>query len=475
MAERGSPVLKQIPGVNPDDLLVVGVSGGPDSVCLLHLLSTQTSHPLIVAHLDHQLRLESAREAVFVQRLSQTFGWPCIVETADTAGFAQQHSLSIEEAAREVRYQFLFKVAREHLAKAVCVGHNADDQVETVLMHLLRGSGLAGLGGMPLSGLSPWDENILLARPLLETSREEIEAYCLEHQLETVEDLSNRDTTFYRNRLRHELIPFLESYNPQIRTLIGQMADTLRADYAVLYGLVDGLLSDSLLEKSEGMLALDLEKFHNYPLGIQRSLVRKAIGQLRPGLRDIGFQDVERALGYLENPPQTGQADLVANLRLLIEEDRFIIADWDANLQREDWPRWEGEEIPLAIPGITELEGGWKANAELLTRGLADLGAVMRNPDPFSAFFSFKPGETTFTLRPRRPGDRMILLGMEGGSVKIAELMINAKVPRRARERWPLVLSADRVVWVPGVRQSAEFSVGEGTETILKLNLERNG
>jgi tRNA(Ile)-lysidine synthase len=468
------PVLKQIPGVNPDDLLVVGVSGGPDSVCLLHLLGTQTPHPLVVAHLDHQLRPESAHDAAFVDQWSQSLGLPCVVESVDTKGFANQHSLSIEEAAREARYQFLFTVARRVQARAVCVGHNADDQVETVLMHLLRGSGMAGLGGMPISGLSPWDEKILLVRPLLGTSRSEIEAYCRDQHLETVEDRTNQDTTFYRNRLRHELVPYLECFNPQIRILIGQMADTLRADFRVLYGLVDGLLEDLLLERGEGMLALDLDKFNKYPLGIQRNLIRQALGRLRPGLRDIGFKDVERALEYLENSPQTGQADLVSRLRLLIENDRFILADWDADLQRGDWPQWEGEEISLAIPGVTELKGGWNAHAELLTRGLMDMGSVTSNPDPFSAFFSFNPGETSFTLRPRQPGDRMTLLGMEGGSVKIADLMINAKIPRRARHRWPLVMSSDRVVWVPGIRQSAEHTVAGNTEIILKLRLERN-
>ena len=467
--------LKKVPGLEPVETLVVGVSGGADSICLLHLLATHTSHRLVVAHLDHQLRPESAQEAENVRQFAGDLGCPFILEQVDTTAFSETHSLSIEEAARELRYQFLFSSARQQHAAAVCVAHHADDQVETVLMHLLRGSGLAGLGGMPISGLTPWDEHIPLVRPLLAVPRSEIEAYCQEHDLQTVQDSSNLDTTYYRNRLRHELIPFLESFNPQVRNLIGQMADTLREDYEVLLGLTNELLADSTLESGKDFLALDSVKFSRLPLGIKRNLIRQAIARLRPGLRDIDYQAVARALRYIQAPPKSGQADLISGLKIQIEADRFIIADWEVDLLPTDWPQWRGEEISLAVPGVTELDAGWRVRAELLAGGFKKIGEITTNPDPFQAYFALQPGVTTFSLRHRQPGDRMNLLGMPDRSVKISDLMINAKLARRARRDWPLVLSSGLVVWVMGVRQSADLAVTEKTETILRLRVERNG
>jgi tRNA(Ile)-lysidine synthase len=432
-------------------------------------------YPLLVAHLNHQLRPESSREAERVRFYAESLGWPCAVGKEDTRAFSNQQALSIEEAARELRYRFLFSTAEKYGAKAVLVAHHADDQVETVLMHLLRGSGLSGLGGMPSWGLTHWHEQIPLVRPLLDVPRDEIEDYCRENELETIEDSSNKDTTYYRNRLRHELIPYLEGYNPQIRTLIKQMAETLREDNAVLSTLTEGVMVDCQVEAGHQFIALDQQKFHQHPLGLQRNLIRHAIGILRPGLRDIGFQAVERALHHIEKPPKSGQVDLIAGLRLQIEDDRFIIADWNADLLRADWPQWSGETIKMIVPGMTRLDEGWVVKSDLLPKERRFLEVVTANPDPFTAYFDIDPRVTPLTIHTRQPGDRLNPLGMDEGSVKIGDLMINAKLPRRARSRWPLVLVAGRVIWVPGIRQSAQYAVRENTEMILKLSVEKKG
>lgn len=475
MQVKIAQILRNTNTISPGDKLLVGVSGGADSICLLHLLFSRLDHPLVVAHLDHQLRPGSALEADKVRMFAEKLGIISILGSQDTRSFARHQALSIEEAARELRYRFLFSTAEREQAKAVLVAHNSDDQVETVLMHLLRGSGLSGLGGMPYCSITQWHEEIPLIRPLLGVSRQEIEVYCQENKLATIQDPSNQDTTFFRNRLRHELIPFLEGYNPQIRILINQMAETLREDNAVMSALTDGVLDECMVEAGHQFIALNQEKFLKVALGLQRNLIRRVIAILRPGLRDISFSHVERTLHYIQKPPKSGQVDLVAGLRMQIEEDCFIIADWNADLLRADWPQWTGRAIKLVVPGVTRLDGNWFVKAEPLPKESRYLEMVMGNPDPFSAFFDIDPLVTPFTIHNRQPGDRMTPLGMDEGSVKIGDLMINAKLPRRARTNWPLILVAGKVVWVPGIRQSSQYAVHDNSETIIKLSFLKKG
>jgi tRNA(Ile)-lysidine synthase len=464
-------VLRNLCSLDPGDTLLVGVSGGPDSITMLDLLA-KLDFRLIVAHLDHQLRFESSIEATRVRSFAEGLDLTCIVGSEDTRAFSQQQALSIEEAARELRYKFLFEHAENRKAKAVLVAHHADDQVETVLMHILRGTGLSGLGGMAYRSMTSWHDEIPLVRPMLGIWRDEIEAHCEENELEPVIDSSNTDTTFFRNRLRHELIPRLEDYNPRVRSLIFQMSDTLREDRSVLAAFTEKIYNECQVEASSQHIAIDKEIFLAQPLGLQRNLVRLVISKLRPGLRDIGFQDVKRALQFINKPPKSNQADLVAGLRLQIEADRFIVADWNAELLHADWPQWSGKPLKLAVPGVTKLDKNWRVVAKMVPKKLHFAEMINANSDPFTAYFDIDPLVTPLTIHTRQPGDRMTPLGMTEGSVKVGDLMINSKLPRRARLRWPLVFVAGRVVWVPGVRQSAQYAVHETSEAILKLSFE---
>ena len=235
---RGSPV-------------IVGVSGGADSLCLLHALhalAPDNEWRLHVAHLNHQLRgAEAQADADFVRDIAQHWGLPYTIESRDVAAFARHHKLSLEEAARQVRYGFLLDVAQAQHSDVIAVAHNADDQTESVLMHLLRGSGLAGLRGMlpkmrleeyrilhPQSAIQNPKSKIYLVRPLLEIPRSAIDEYCQQHDLHPRVDATNADTTYFRNRLRHELLPTLETYNPNIRSILRRTADVIAAEYEIL-------------------------------------------------------------------------------------------------------------------------------------------------------------------------------------------------------------------------------------------------
>ena len=237
-------ILQRECNLHRSDRLLVGVSGGPDSLCLLHMLHS-IGYELIAAHVNHQLRPEAFDEAQYVKQFSADRGIEFISTEVDVERLASEHSLSLEEAARNVRYRYLFEQADKMAVVAVLVGHTADDQVETILMHLLRGSGLSGLRGMEYRLLpNPWSDRIPLVRPLLSTWRSDILQYLTENKIEPVIDQSNLDTAFFRNHLRHDLLPLLDSFHPGVRQNLLRLGVTVRDDFVVLQQLVDQAWDD---------------------------------------------------------------------------------------------------------------------------------------------------------------------------------------------------------------------------------------
>ena len=329
-----------------DQIIVVGVSGGPDSLCLADALH-RLGYPIWIAHFDHQLRPASSTEAAQVREFARVRGIPFELASQDVAAFARQNTLSLEEAARITRYRFLFATARDVDAQAVAVGHTADDQVETVLMHLLRGAGLAGLKGMRLHNqVIEWDEHIPLVRPLLETWRGDL-GILYRHALNPVFDPSNQDPTFFRNRLRRELIPYLENYNPRVRA--GAAAYLARPCQRLRLAAGNSrtsMGSSGMVERGDGFTALDFGKVQSYSPGLQKSnLLRQSIARLRPSLRDFDFAAIEHALQYIADPKRTDQCDWAVGLRLALEGGRLYLADWSADLPSSDWPQLKNGEI----------------------------------------------------------------------------------------------------------------------------------
>ncbi|RME37472.1 MAG: tRNA lysidine(34) synthetase TilS, partial [Thermoflexia bacterium] len=330
--------------LTPGDRVVVGVSGGPDSLCLLHLMlrmQEEYSLALHVAHLHHGARGEDAdADAAFVADLARKWGLPVTVERVDVPAVARAHKLAFEEAARRVRYGFLAHVAGQVGATKVAVGHNADDQAETVLMHFLRGAGPAGLRGMrpatPLSEYRLLEQGSpfllppvlpTLIRPLLAIPRKRIEAYCAEHGLQPRLDRSNLDTTYFRNRLRHELLPLLETYNPNIRRRLLHTAEVIAADYELLTHLRDQAWQEVVRQATREAIFLDRAAWAAQPLSLQRALIREAAYRLRPHLRDVDFVHVEAAVRVAMERETGARATLPGGLSLLVDYDVLIVAD----------------------------------------------------------------------------------------------------------------------------------------------------
>jgi tRNA(Ile)-lysidine synthase len=477
--------------LSPGETLVVGVSGGPDSLCLLHLLCRLRAEydlSLHVAHLHHGQRgADADADAEFVRTLAAAWGLPCTIERADVPALAAEHRLAFEEAARRARYAFLSRVAAEVGARTIAVGHNADDQAETVLMHFIRGSGLAGQRGMlPKTPLT--DYRLLdtpnsqstnlpipnLIRPLLTTPRADIEAYCAAHNLHPRFDRSNLDTTYFRNWLRHQVIPLLESHNPNLREVLHRSAEVAAGDYALLRSLLEETWPRIVLEEGAAIV-FDLEAWRALPLGLQRSTLREAIHRLRRSLRNIDFVHVEDAVRLAREGTTSQQATLPQGLMLTVGYDRLTLADVDAPASLPKWPLLEPGAAPVAVrvPGETLLPGSeWVLHAELLDRAALPAG-WQDNADPWRAYLDAQAAAGALWLRTRQPGDRFQPLGLGGHSVKLADFLTNQKVPHAARDRLPLLVGERGILWVGGQRSDGRCAVRTATQTVLLVRLLR--
>lgn len=473
MLKKFVKILTEDCRLNIDQPVLVGVSGGPDSLCLLDAIERSGYLP-VAAHFNHHLRSDAAQDLEMVRSFAEGRGMLFVAGESDVGALASMGKSSIEEAARHARYTFLYDQAISYGAQAVAVGHNADDQVETVLMHLLRGSGLEGLGGMSVRALpNAWSENIPLVRPLLSFWRDQILEYSQDQGLNPVIDTTNEDKTHFRNRLRHELIPFLADYNPAVRKVIWRSAEVLRGDFELLEQVVDRAWQDCFLNSGAGFAAIDAQRASKHPIGVQRYLLRRTIAMLRPELRDIGFETIERGREILQDWRQPAEVDLISGLKLVSESGRLWVADWSADLPSDDWPQVLDAESKLSVPGSIRLAGKWQLFAEKISTTDLIRETFQKEPDPYQVVLDLDSIQTPLLVRSRREGDRFHPLGLGEHSVKLSEFMINEKLPRRARRGWPLVFSGEQIAWVPGLRMADPFRITDATQVAVKLELIR--
>ena len=465
----------------PGSKVVVGVSGGPDSLCLLHVLNRLKGEwgiTLHVAHLHHRIRGADADEdAAFVERTAREWGLPITVEARDVPALARKEGMGLEEAARYARYRFLAEVACREGASIVAVGHTADDQVETVVMHWLRGAGLAGLRGMlPRTRLVAGAEtfDLWLVRPLLDVWRSEVEEYCRQHNLAPRFDLSNLDTTYFRNRLRHELIPYLESFNPRFKELVPRAARLLADDYDFLRSQLEQIWPQVLESEHQRGFVFSLERWRELHPSMQRAVLREAIRRMRQGLRDVNWVHVEEARRVLLKGRAGAQVTLPRGLLLTVGYGRFSLGEEDFR-PPEDVPLLEVPEIPLTMPGTTPLPSSrWTVETRILDA--SELPPDWKtNPDPWRAFLDASRIRGSLRLRRRRPGDAFRPLGLGGRRKTLHEFMIDVKIPRHLREKWPLLVDDEKILWVAGWHVSEEARVDEGTSRAVEIRFRRSG
>jgi tRNA(Ile)-lysidine synthase len=477
MLENIQSILQDQCGLTRDRPVMVGVSGGPDSLCLMSLLR-KAGYRVIVAHFNHKLRPDADADANVVEQTAARLNLVSVIESGDVRAYADTERLSIEEAARNMRYLFLMEQAHRFEAQAVAVGHTADDQVETVLMHFIRGAGLAGLKGMSYrTVIHMFDPEIPIVRPLLDVWREETVVYCASNGFRPRHDPSNASLDFFRNRLRHLLIPILESYNPRFREVIWRTSRSLASDYEILSNVLEKAWKECVVQEQTDLITFDASALTEQPVGLQRHLVRRAIQRIHPEELDVSYATLERASNFISDSRDSRRIrmDLTGGLYLLREGRLIYVAAGDVTLPIERWPQMpdESHTIPLEIPCQISLPGGWRLSCERWNIASLAIEQARSNDDPFQAWVDADGIADPLELRVRQEGDRFQPLGMDGHEMKISDFFINVKLPQRARDRWPLLCMGDKVVWVPGYRPAHPFRLTDSTRQALYYSMTR--
>lgn len=449
-------------GFAPQDLLVVAVSGGPDSLALLHALARtrrETSLGLHVAHLDHGLRgEESEADAAFVSKTCRGLGIDLTSDAVDTGAYRRTHRLSLEDAARRLRYGFLARVAAAQGARAVALGHTLDDQAETVLMNIVRGTGLTGLRGMSESTTRTIDgADVLLFRPFLHgVSRSDTEGYCEALGLEPRHDSSNSSSLMLRNRIRREVMPSLARINPQIRDAVLRLSASARRDLDHVERSVDAAWAD-VVEEQGASTSIDRAAFAGLDDSIGAHLVRRVVGLAADGLSDLELGHVDEMLDLLQGP--AGRSlDLPGGLVFSVGYRTAQVGP--SGLDTCPLPPLE-KETDLAVPGETPV-GAWRVVTEVGgDPDDAQAGAI-------SASIRYSAARGGLRVRGRRPGDRFQPQGM-AGTKKLQDFMVDSRIDRSWRDRIPLVVGEDGIAWVVGWRL-AEWARPSGTGDDLLLS-----
>jgi len=442
----------------PNSKVIVGVSGGPDSTTLLHLLyriKSQYNLQLCVAHLNHRLRgKEAQEEAKWVKELASGLDIPVILNSFDVALLAKRKGLSLEEAARLARYDFLEQAANQIGASKIALGHTASDQIETFLMRLMWGSGLEGLSGIP-----PVRGRII--RPLIEIFREEIEEYCKDNNLRPRRDSSNEETSFLRNKIRLHLIPYLsERYNPQLRKGLFQTIEILREENEYFQGESERIFKSLHKEKRDEQIILDIEELTHLPLALKRRIIREAIRRIKGDLRRVKFNHVDSVLELTERKGSK-QLDLPGNL-IIKKQGKHLIFGKKEEKKEVFFP------CALVVPGRTRLS---RLGLDVETEVVFKLPPFFpKNKD--EAYLDFDKLKEPLLIRRRKKGDKFQPLGMKGRK-KIKDFFIDLKVPREERDRIPLLTSEDRIVWVVGYRIDECFKITKDTKKILKVRISK--
>ena len=462
------------------ETVLVAVSGGADSLALLyglHALRSQLNCHLHVAHLNHCLRPDADADADCVQQHAAHLGVACTLQRAEVPHLAKQWKLSVETAARKVRYQFYEEVSTHIGATKVALGHHQDDTAETVLMNLIRGSGSTGL-----KGITPVRE-FKFIRPLMGFTREQIETFLVSIDVTPLHDSTNTDTRYLRNRIRHALIPRLESdYNPNIRVGLSRTADVLGAESEYLDSVAQEAFESCRAQNRDSVKALttsesvvlDRAKFQQFHIAIQRRVLRQSFFEMSGDTGDLYFTHCEAMLSLIEGDTPNAVLALPNGLRFR-RVYRHLLFEVDIN-SKSPFPM-ERFAYPLAVPGKTFIPA---LNTEI-TAELDDIGSRAVRPLPdgrFEAIFDYERIRGAFadlrseafplTVRNRRQGDRFQPYGMQG-TKKIKDFMIDAKVPRDARDCIPMLACGDKVLWIVGYTTSEPFKIHPGTRQSLHL------
>ncbi|MBD7966216.1 tRNA lysidine(34) synthetase TilS [Fictibacillus sp. Sa2CUA10] len=421
--------------------VVIGVSGGPDSLALLHFLWRRSSNykiKIVAASFDHRLRGdESASELAYVKSFCDERNITFEGDSSDVASYQAEHNLSLQTAARICRYNFFENVMKKHRAEALALAHHGDDQVETMLMRMTRGSEGFSSAGIPVK--RPFATGKII-RPFLGITKDQIEHYCKVENLFPVYDSSNESDKYVRNRFRKKILPFLKQENPNVHERFQYLSETISEDEAYILKLAEIELEKVLIRRTEGKIELSVSAFNKMPIPLQKrgiTLILNYLYKINPS--SLSSVHKENFLSLLGREHPSGMLHFPSGLVVRRTYDRCLLS-FEHNVKND-----EGSyDFSLELPGFVELPNG------RITAEITDCEpALQRGKDVF--VFSMKEVDLPLRVRTRKPGDRMAIAGV--GSRKLKDIFIDAKVPQEERNDWPIVVDATgKIIWLPGLK-----------------------
>ena len=453
-----------------DSRYVLGLSGGVDSMALLHLL-LEADIAFKAVYVHHGLRDEADEEAEFLADYCANVGVDFEALQIDIQEYLKKNKQSVEEAARNLRYAALFGLAEKEGFDGVVVAHHFDDQAESILMHVLRGSGLDGLSGMAAWLCpSPFHDRIPLLRPLLDVPKKDLIAFCAEREIPVHEDETNQDNNFRRNLIRNEILPVMEEFNPQVKSKLVQLGKIAKDEAVFMEEQVDLVWKSvcDFYDYEKRFVEIKRAHFTTLAPAMQKRVLRKAVKLIRPENKNVGYVTISAMMAELEKDYQTNILYFEDHLLLVFMYDVCFLCYVADALAQKYFPQ-VNEEMTVV------LESGevWVSPYDKLLVDVVDYDAFL-NRDVNDLMCAYFDGDVLkeIEITHKRSGDRMQMLGFGGQSKKIATVLIDIKVHREARANYPIFRDSEgKVLWVPGYKISIDHPVQKTSKKIIKLKL----
>jgi|LSQX01.3.fsa_nt_gb tRNA(Ile)-lysidine synthase len=468
MVEKVIDAIKKNRIIHSGDAIVVGISGGPDSVCLLHLLCSLRESmelKLYAAHVNHLLRgEESDEDESYVRDFCEKLNVELKTVHADIKKLAGSKGISLEEAGRIVRYELFDNVAHSFLANKIAVAHNKNDQAETVIMNIIRGAGLDGLKAME-------HINGRIIRPLLGIERKEIEDYCILHKLNPRIDSSNLENIYTRNKVRLDLVPHINKlFNADIVHSITKMSDLIKDESEYIDNCVLDLYNKTLIRQENDEFHLKLQMLQKCHIAAKRRIIRNYIKEVRGNIKGIENIHIDSIIDLVDNGKTGSMLHLPGGLRVRKYYKTFKIYEESSEKAIGDF------DLKLVIPGVTHInELDSCIYAEVLDdfniKELNELKEAKSNS--MEQFFDYDKTIGGINVRRRKDGD--IIKPLKSiGTKKLKEYFIDNKIPRDLRDKIPLVAIGKEIIWIIGYKINDKFKATENTKKVLKLTYKKN-
>jgi tRNA(Ile)-lysidine synthase len=459
----------------PGDSVLAGVSGGPDSLALLYALlelAQSFSFSVGLAHLNHGIRKDEANhDEAFVRSMAVKLNVPFYIRKANVLNLKKSQKLSLEEAGRNARYGFYFDVAEKESFNKIAVGHQKDENAELILMNMIRGSGPKGLAGIPARRQN------CIVRPLIHCSRKEIIEFLAKRNIQYINDKTNNDRRYLRNRIRHDLLPLIkDAYNPEIVESLNRLGNILRDEEEWIQGTVESIFRKNCIVSNEGAMGFRVSWIKTVQPALKRRLIRHAVKEVKGELRRIDFNHIERILTLVHKKSGFKSIDLPDRIRVEISGDFIFISKYHGKLRGITARRFETEK---KVFDQTFFKSGFEPGVFIIDEtgaklrfSCADAGSGLKVSNAGSEIAMMDMERVAFpiTVRNVRPGDRFRPLGMNG-TQKVKKYFINNKVSRQQRTSCPVLVSGERIIWLAGHRIDDSVKVASDTRKILKVEL----